>query len=86
MIGVCNSFLCTYVLCGPVRNIFDAGSIHYEGEWEGVEPWKSRLFGPCEMASSRQASAIWAQKKYQSVNGTQELIMIQYRSACRTQG
>jgi hypothetical protein len=28
----------------PVRNAFDAGNIHYEGKWEGVGPWKSRLF------------------------------------------
>jgi hypothetical protein len=27
--------------------IFDAGSIHYLGKWEGVGPWKSRVFlGP----------------------------------------
>jgi hypothetical protein len=38
------SYLCTYDLYGPVRNAFDAGSIHYEGKWEGVGPWKSRLF------------------------------------------
>jgi hypothetical protein len=35
------SYLCTYDLYGPVPN---AGSIHYEGKWEGVGPWKSRLF------------------------------------------
>ncbi len=45
--------LYTYDLYGPVRNAFDAGSIHFAGKWEGVGPWKSRLFGPCEMASSR---------------------------------
>jgi hypothetical protein len=39
-----NSYLCTYDLHGPVHNAFDAGSIHYEGKWEGVGPWKSRLF------------------------------------------
>jgi hypothetical protein len=27
-----------------VMQNFDAGSIHYEGKWEGVGPWKSRLF------------------------------------------
>jgi hypothetical protein len=27
-----------------VRNAFYAGSIHCEGKWEGVVPWKSRLF------------------------------------------
>jgi hypothetical protein len=29
------SYLCTYDLYGPVRNAFDAGSIHHEGKWEG---------------------------------------------------
>jgi hypothetical protein len=24
--------------------LFDAGSIHYLGKWEGVGPWKSRVF------------------------------------------
>ncbi len=38
------SYLCTYDLYGPVRNAFDAGSILYEGKWEGGGPWKSRLF------------------------------------------
>ncbi len=54
------SYLCTYDLSGPVRNVFDAGSIHDEGKWEGAEPWKSSFLGP-EMARS-EASAIWAQK------------------------
>jgi hypothetical protein len=38
------SYLCTYDLYSPVHNAFDAGSIHYDGKWEGVGPWKSRLF------------------------------------------
>jgi hypothetical protein len=38
------SYLCTYDLYRPVRNAFDAGSIHYLGKWEGVEPWKLRVF------------------------------------------
>ncbi len=38
-----NSYLCTYDLNGPVCNAFDAGSIHYEGKWEEVGPWKSKL-------------------------------------------
>jgi hypothetical protein len=38
------SYLCTYDLFGAERNAFDAGSIHYEGKWEGVRLWKSRLF------------------------------------------
>jgi hypothetical protein len=39
-----NSYLWTYDLYGPVRNAFDAGQIHYDGNWEGVGPWKSRHF------------------------------------------
>jgi hypothetical protein len=27
--------ICTFDLYGPVRNAFDAGSIYYEGKWEG---------------------------------------------------
>ncbi len=38
------SYLCTYDLYGLVRNAFVAGSIHYEGKWEVVGLWKSRLF------------------------------------------
>ncbi len=29
-----------------VGNAFDAGSIHYEGKWEGIGPWKTRVFLP----------------------------------------
>jgi hypothetical protein len=36
------SYLCTYDLYGPVRNAFGAGSIHYEGKWDWVGPWKSK--------------------------------------------
>ncbi len=39
-----NSYLWTYDLYGPVRNAFDAGQIHYEGNREGVGPWKSKHF------------------------------------------
>jgi hypothetical protein len=42
---VSNSYLCTYDLYA-----FDAGSIYYAGKWEGVGPWKSRLFWACEMS------------------------------------
>jgi hypothetical protein len=42
--SVRNSYLCTYDLYGPVRNAFDAGSIHYEGKWEGEGGGKSRFF------------------------------------------
>jgi hypothetical protein len=38
------SYLCTYDLYGPVYTAFDTGSIHYGGKWEGVGPWKARLF------------------------------------------
>jgi hypothetical protein len=38
------SYLCTYDFYSPVRNAFDAGSIHYDVKWKGVGPWKSRLF------------------------------------------
>ncbi len=49
-----------YDLYGPVRNAFDVGRYStWEGKWEGVGPCKSRLFWPCEMESSRKASAIW---------------------------
>jgi hypothetical protein len=48
------SYLSTYDLYGPVRNAFDAASIHYEGKWEWVVPMEiESFFGPCEMASSR---------------------------------
>jgi hypothetical protein len=39
-----NRYLCIYDLYGLVHNTFDAVSIHYEGKWERVEPWKSKLF------------------------------------------
>ncbi len=42
--NVLTTYLCTYDLYGPVRDAFDAGSIHYEGKWEGVWPWKARVF------------------------------------------
>jgi hypothetical protein len=38
-VGACTkNQLCKYDLYGPVRNAFDAGSIHYLGKWEGVGP------------------------------------------------
>ncbi len=37
-------FIYTYDVYSSVRNAFDTGSIHYMGKWEGVGPWKSRLF------------------------------------------
>ncbi len=54
VIGDMLAILCTYDLYGPVRNAFDAGSIHYLGKWEGVGPWKTRVFwGLYEMAQIR---------------------------------
>ncbi len=44
IIQVIINYLCTYELYGPVRNAFDAGTIDYLGKWEGVGPWKSRVF------------------------------------------
>jgi hypothetical protein len=41
------------VLYVPVCNDFDAGSIHYLDKWEGVGPWKSRVFGPKKLSISR---------------------------------
>jgi hypothetical protein len=35
----------------------------------GLGPGNRDFFGPCEMASSRQASAIWAQKRVLGVVG-----------------
>ncbi len=47
------NYLCTYDLYGPVCNAFDAGSIHYEGKWEGgFGPGNQEFFRPCEMALS----------------------------------
>jgi hypothetical protein len=39
-----NIYLWAHSLYGPVRNAFNAANIHYEGKWEGVGPWKLRLF------------------------------------------
>jgi hypothetical protein len=47
------SYLFTYDLYGPVRNAFDAGSIHYGGKVGGLVPGNRDFFGPCEMALSR---------------------------------
>ncbi len=44
MYSIWNFNLCTFDLYGPMCNAFYAGSIHYKGKWEGVGPWKSRLF------------------------------------------
>jgi hypothetical protein len=61
--GLHNSYLWTYDLYVPVQNAFDAGkSITRVGE-RGLGPGNQDCFGPCEMASSRQASAIWGRKQ-----------------------
>jgi hypothetical protein len=51
-----NIYLCTYDLHSPVRDAFDAASIHYEGKWEGVGrlgPGNREFFSPCDMTLSR---------------------------------
>ena len=35
---------------------------NYEGKREGLDPGHRYIFGPCEKASGRQASAIWGPK------------------------
>jgi hypothetical protein len=39
----CTSCLITNDLYAPCE-MFGCVQIHYEGKWEGVGPWKSRLF------------------------------------------
>ncbi len=59
----CFNYLCTYVLYGPVRDAFDAGSIHYEGKWEGGWPWKARFFlGPVKWHRADRRGPFGAQK------------------------
>jgi hypothetical protein len=48
---------------GPVRNAFDAGKSIMRASGKGLGPDNHDFFVPCEMASSRQASAIWGPKK-----------------------
>jgi hypothetical protein len=43
-------------------NVFDAGRYITRGSGRGMGPGNGEFFGPCEMASSRQASAIWGPK------------------------
>ncbi len=55
-----SSYLCTYDLYGPMRNAFDAGSIHYEGKWAGGWALEiETLMGPVKWRRGRIASAIW---------------------------
>ncbi len=52
------SYLWTYDLYSPVCNAFDAGKSITRESGRGNRDF----FGPSEMASSRQASAIWGPK------------------------
>jgi hypothetical protein len=54
-----NSYLWIYELYSPVRNDFDAGKSITRAIGRGSGPGNRDFFGPCEMASSCQASAIW---------------------------
>jgi hypothetical protein len=51
--GVSSSYLCTYDLYGPVRNVFDACKYIMRAIGRGLGPGKREFFGSCEMASSR---------------------------------
>ncbi len=57
-----NNYLCTYDLYSPVHNAFDAGSIRYEGKWEGVGPWKSRVFQALEWQRADRQVPLGTQK------------------------
>jgi hypothetical protein len=48
----------TYDFYGPVCNAFDAGKSITRASGRGLGPGNQDFFGPCEMASSRQASAV----------------------------
>jgi hypothetical protein len=58
-----NSYLWTYDLYCPVHNAFDVGKSITWTSGRGVGPGNQDFFGPCDIASSRQASAIWDPKK-----------------------
>ncbi len=57
------NYLWTYDLYGPERNAFDEGSTHYEGKWEGVGPWKSRLFWTLRNGIEPIGECHWGPKK-----------------------
>jgi hypothetical protein len=62
-----NSYLWTYNLYGPIRNAIDAGKSITRASGRGLGPGNRDFFGPCEIALSRQVSAIWGPKRpYQS--------------------
>ncbi len=54
-----NGYLCTYELYSPVRNVFDACRSITRASGRGLDPGNRDFFGPCEMALSHWASAIW---------------------------
>ncbi len=56
-----SNYLWTYDL--HVHNAFDAGKSITRANGKGLGPGDQDYFGPCKMASSRQASAIWGPKK-----------------------
>jgi hypothetical protein len=47
----------------PADNAFDADKSITRASEKGLGPGNGDFFGFCEMASSRQASAIWGRKK-----------------------
>jgi hypothetical protein len=51
--SICNNYLCTYDLYGPLRNVFDAGRYIMLASGRGLGPGIGEFFGPCEMTSSR---------------------------------
>jgi hypothetical protein len=59
----CISYFWAYDLYGPVHNAFDAGIFITRASWRGLGPGNRDSFGPCEMALSRQQSAVWDPKK-----------------------
>ncbi len=47
-----------------MRNVFDAGRYITWASGRGLGPGNGEFFGPCEMASSQYASAIWDPKNF----------------------
>ncbi len=61
----CIRYLWTYDLdvYGPVCNVFDAGISVKRASGGGWALEIKTFFGPCKIALSRQANAIWGSKK-----------------------
>jgi hypothetical protein len=55
-------YLCTNDLYSPVCNIFNACRYIIWVGGRGLGSGNGEFVGPCEMASSQQASAIWGPK------------------------